>query len=107
MDGLGKRILAWIDAHPNAHAGYVDQFVECGERYGFDSPPTTGCLLALVRDAYSDPGLSCVTASYTCTDGYRFRVVGGHHHGSNFQTMSNKQHTTDATALVAALEAVL
>ena len=48
----------------------------------FDDPATLGCLEALVREAWRDPGLSSVTASFTHERGYQYRVVEGHHHGS-------------------------
>lgn len=67
-------------------------------------PATLGCMLHLAREAYSDPGLSCTTASYS--DGvYLSRVVGGHHHGITFQAMSQQKYSSEAEALVAALEA--
>lgn len=67
-------------------------------------PATIGCLLALVREAWNDPGIACVTSSYI--DGrYNRRVVGGHHHGSTFQSLSQITHSTEAEALVAALKA--
>ena len=67
-------------------------------------PATLGCLLALVREAWNDPGIACVTSSYSNGRYYR-RVVDGHHHGSTFQTLSQVTHSTEAEALVAALEA--
>lgn len=67
-------------------------------------PATLGCLLALVREAWNDPGIACVTSSYSNGQYYR-RVVDGHHHGSTFQTMSQATYLTEAEALVAALEA--
>lgn len=67
-------------------------------------PATLGCLLALVREAWNDPGIACVTSSYSNGQYYR-RVVDGHHHGSTFQTMSQATHLTEAEALIAALEA--
>ena len=70
-----------------------------------DDPATLGCLLALVRAAWKDEGCAPVVASYTFESGYRWRVVGGHHHGSGFMAMSKKHYQTEAEALVAALEA--
>lgn len=67
-------------------------------------PATLGCLLALVREAWNDPGIACVTSSYSNGQYYR-RVVDGHHHGSTFQTLSQATHLTEAEALITALEA--
>jgi hypothetical protein len=36
---------------------------------------------------------------------FYWRIKGGHPHGSGFRTMAEKQHDTEAEALVAALEA--
>jgi len=43
----------------------VRQFAECCDRYGFDSGPVRGCLLALVRAVWSQPN-----AYVTNLDGY-------------------------------------
>ena len=32
---------------------------DCAEKFGPGSPPVLGCLLALVREAWADPGVSC------------------------------------------------
>ena len=72
----------------------------------FSDAATRGCLLALVREAWRDPGLACVTSSYTHENGYQYRVVGGHHHGSKFMAMSQKMYPLEEDALRAALEAV-
>lgn len=66
---------------------------------------TLGCLLALVRAAWKDPGIAAVVASYDHKNGYQWRVVDGHHHGSTFMAMSQKRYSTEAEALVAALGA--
>ena len=42
-----------------------------------EDPATLGCVLALVRNAWKDDGIACVTGSYTAESGYRFRIVGG------------------------------
>lgn len=68
-------------------------------------PATLGCLLYLVRGAWADEGVAAVVASYTFEFGYRWRVVGGHHHGSRFMAMSQQHFQTEDEALVAALEA--
>ena len=111
FDGLARRAVAcagwrWLP-------GMVDEY---GDRAtivepdgsilpDLTDPATLGCLLALVREAWGDDGLACVTAAYTHASGYEFRVLGGHHHGSTFQWMSERRHATEAEALVAALEA--
>ena len=68
-------------------------------------PATLGCLLALVRQAWRDVGIAAVVARYDHENGYQWRVVHGHHHGSTFMAMSQKMYLTEAAALVAALEA--
>ena len=68
-------------------------------------PATLGCLLALVREAWKDEGIAAVIASYDYESGYQWRVIEGHHHGSKWQTMSQKRFSTEDEALVAALEA--
>ena len=68
-------------------------------------PATLGCLLYLVRRAWADEGVAAVVASYTFEFGYRWRVVGGHHHGSRFMAMSQQHFQTEEEALIAALEA--
>jgi hypothetical protein len=67
-------------------------------------PATLGCLMALVREAWKDEGIA-VIASYDYESGYQWRVIEGHHHGSKWQTMSQKRFPTEDEALVAALEA--
>jgi hypothetical protein len=65
-------------------------------------PATLGCLLALVREAFSDIGLS-VSASYANWR-YAFNISGGHAHGGSFNRMAATLYSTEAEALVAALE---
>ena len=65
---------------------------------------TLGCLLALVREAWTDPGISCVIWSFR-NGIYYWRVVDGRHQGSDFYAMSQIMRLTEAEALVAALEA--
>ena len=72
----------------------------------FRDAATLGVLLAQVCEALSDPGASVVCASYDpgLGRGYRFRVVGGHHHGMGFHAMSERHYDIRAEALVSALE---
>ena len=65
---------------------------------------TLGCLLALVREAWTDQGISCVIGSYR-NGIYYWRVVDGRHQGSDFYAMSQIMRLTEAEALVVALEA--
>ena len=87
--GMRKAASAWGD----------------GRNYAPDlsDPATLGCLLALVREAWSDPAISCACAGYVSGE-YRYWVVEGHHHGSWFYQVSQKQYAHEAEALVAALE---
>lgn len=67
-------------------------------------PATLGCLLALVREAWTDPGISCVIGLYR-NGIYYWRVVDGRRQGSDFYAMSQIMRLTEAEALVVALEA--
>lgn len=76
--------------------GWVDTGDSAGFLPDLDDPATIGCLLALVREAWGDPSVSC-----TMTFGGWWRVLVmlpdrlvRHYHGP-----------TEAAALVAALEA--
>ena len=106
----GERVMGEPDAdgdvtlHENGLVGWgtiVGKVPDFGDPTG----ATRGALLEQVREAWKDPGLACVTASHTHADGYRRRVIGGHHHGSAFMAVSEQWHDTEAAALVAALEA--
>jgi hypothetical protein len=64
---------------------------------------TIGCLLALVRKAWGDPG---IYAEGQYSQGrYMYRVRGGHGHGAGFNRATKAWHPTEALALVAAMEA--
>lgn len=92
LDGQSGSEMFWADATPSYYFPVLSD------------EATLGCLLALVRAAWADEGCAAVVASYTFESGYRWRVVGGHHHGSGFMAMSKKHYQTEAEALVAALE---
>lgn len=67
-------------------------------------PATIGCLLALVREAWGDLGLSAV-GGWNGSE-WVWRVNGGKHHGSTFRMLvQDPVHRSEAAALVAALEA--
>jgi len=110
---LAERAVAcegwrWMEGMLSADTGLrLDEMTDEWEGAVPDlsDPATLGCLLALVRAAWADEGCAAVVASYTFELGYRWRVVGGHHHGSGFMGMSQKHYQTEAEALVAALEA--
>ena len=78
-------------------------------------PATLGCLLALVRDAWDDEGLAAVVASYDHKNGCQWRVIAVRHcttappfdAGISASCLSTpgKRYSTEAEALVAALEA--
>ena len=68
-------------------------------------PATVGCLLALVRHAWGDPGIY-VEGQYT-RGRYVYRVRGGHGHGAKFVRASNVWCSEEAEALVYMLEAAL
>lgn len=68
----------------------------------FDDDATKGCLLALAREAWGDPGLSCVTASYS-GGVYLRRIVDGHYHGSTFAVMTRLTHATEGEAIAHAI----
>tara|TARA_R110002096_G_scaffold340741_2_gene533859 strand:+ start:441 stop:947 length:507 start_codon:yes stop_codon:yes gene_type:complete len=84
--------MYWADATPSHYFPVLTD------------PATLGGLLALAREAWKDEGLA-VVANYDHENGYQWRVVGGHHHGSTFMTMRQKRYSTEAEALIAALEA--
>ncbi len=69
-----------------------------------EDPATLGCVLALVRNAWKDDGIACVTGSYTAESGYRFRIVGGKRQDTKFFMMSQKHYLSEGEALVVALE---
>ena len=96
-----RRSVVYEDNDGAIHEGAVSR----SDVPDLTDPATLGCLLALVREAWADEGCAAVVASYTFESGYRWRVVGGHHHGSGFMAMSEKHYQTEAEALVAALEA--
>ena len=94
--------------------------LDCGERVpGEDSPyewepededfpdltdpATLGCLLHLVRKAWSDPGIT--TKGHYITGQYLWGIEGGHAHGAGFKRVANADWFSEAAALVAALEA--
>lgn len=66
-------------------------------------PATLGCLLALVRDVWGDPGLA-VVGRYSHA-GTTWQVVGGHPHGGRFNRMAAVAYSAETAALLAALEA--
>ena len=115
MKELAKRAVAckgwqWMPGMLSSDTGLrLDEFTlekDWEAKYpDLSDPATLGCLLALVRAAWKDEGCAAVVASYTFELGYRWRVVGGHHHGSGFMAMSQKHYQTEAETLVAALEA--
>ena len=66
-------------------------------------PATLGCLLHLVRGAWSDVG---VNAYADCLHGrYVWRMTGGHSYGATFINASNKNRGSEGESLVAMLEA--
>lgn len=108
LDTSGGRFICYADCGEAAWVRRADdgcEWLPVAERLpDLTDPATLGCLLALVREAWNDPGIACVTSSYI-NGRYHRRVVDGHHHGSTFQTMSQATYSTEAEALVAALEA--
>jgi len=94
-DGYAARIL------------HVSRFSYHAALPDLADPATLGCLLHLVREAWKDEGLTAVVANYDHENGYQWRVVGGHHHGSTFMAMGQKRYSTEAEALVTALEAAV
>jgi len=77
-----------------------------GELPDLNDPATVGCLLALVRAEWGDPGLYCegmyVPGGVGTT---HFRVRGSYHHGAAFRRAAAPWRTSEAAALVAMLEA--
>jgi hypothetical protein len=110
---LGLRIDAVYEREPYRSGRYYDDFGELQHTREHEPEPlpdlidaaTLGCLLALVREAWGDIGVAAVTGAYSYEKGYEFRVIEGHHHGMTFHAMSQVRHESEASALVAALEA--
>ena len=96
-----RRSVVYEDNDGAIHEGVVSR----SDVPDLTDPATLGCLLYLARRAWADEGVAAVVASYTFEFGYRWRVVGGHHHGSRFMAMSQQHFQTEAEALVKALEA--
>ena len=94
-DNYADWVCGYLDSHETIDPTMVPDLTD---------PATIGCLLALVRQAWTDPGISCVIGSFR-NDTYYWRVVDGRHQGSDFYAMSQIMRLTEAEALVVALEA--
>lgn len=79
------------------------QYTECVERYGWDSPPVLGCLLALVREAWDEPELYVRSSR----DDESWIVCAADHEGRErlMVLRSDPYRASEAEALVVALEA--
>jgi len=74
-----------------------------GSEPDFTDAATVGCLLAAVREAWQDHGLTTVGRYQHA--GRRWTLATGHRHGSTLRAVAAVEHDTEADALIAALEA--
>jgi hypothetical protein len=81
----------WIIAGGPARLLLCETWRAVSLRYGEDSPPALGCILALVREASRDPGSHVIYAR----GGWRFLS----------RDVVSEIYKTEVLALVAALEA--
>jgi hypothetical protein len=90
--------------HPDSIVSHRVEFTpDMVIRLDVNDQATVGCLLALVRQAWGDPG---IYAEGQYSQGrYMYRVRGGHGHGAGFNRATEEWHLTEAAALVATLEA--
>jgi hypothetical protein len=71
----------------------------------FTDPATMGCLLAIVREVWQDPGLAVVGT--LSRSGRQWKIVAGHHHGGKFRRTAETPCDSEAEALIALLEAAV
>ncbi len=71
----------------------------------FSDPATMGCLLAIVREVWQDPGLAVVGT--LSRSGRQWKIVAGHHHGGKFRRTADGAYDSEAEALIALLEAAV
>jgi len=82
-------------------------WLECGATDpDFTDPATLGCVLAVVREAWGDPGLAVVGA-YKSAECMWVVAGTGRISSAAFWRMAQETHTSEAEALVAALEAAV
>jgi len=100
LDGADadSRVLM-CDADPATNPSTRDRISPINYLPDLDDPATLGCLLALVRAAWHCPGLT----TYLRDDGWR--VARGRTAVDAARTYQVDASTTEAAALVAALEA--
>ena len=109
VESLGD---VWIGTNGDKSAGLrgdgSDGFEFEGWVPDLSDAATLGCLLELVRELWSDPGIGIACSSYSHEAGYRYHVVGGHHHGLSFRHGVEAMHyANEEEALVSAMEAAV
>ena len=66
-------------------------------------PATMGCIMSLVREAWGEPGLSCI-GWRTDEGASSFMMMGGDNYQMKSVIMGQTEHSTRAEAVIVALE---
>ena len=110
-DGYGARIV--YVGHTGGASQTADSYegggiittgcIREGSLPDLTDPATMGCIMSLVREAWGEPGLSCI-GWRTDEGASSFMMMGGDNYKMKSVIMGQTEHSTRAEAVIVALE---